>query len=294
MRLGAHCYTAGNVEKLEPLCETLDKHGLSAIALPYGFWEWDDDTCIAYGEKARELGIIVGEAGFWENMIDPDEEALARRIETVRTMLKKADLIGMGCVVTLVGSRSADGAALGVSAFNFSDECKAAYREVCLRIVDGLDLKKARYCTEPWFTCFYHDPDTIREFLDSVGDPRVGLHLDQMNMVSYDNFFDTTSLIERTFELLRDQVASVHAKDIAWDTGHLGLKWDEVYVGDGVMDYDTYLKNLDTLDPDIPVFTEHFRSEEEFAIAIQRLHQAADKAGVRFLRRGESSTDPDV
>ena len=202
-------------------------------------------------------------------------------------MLRKADCLGVGCVDTLVGSRDGAAGPLSPHPFNFSDDCRRLFREVCLRIVDGLDLETTRYATEPWFNSFYYRPEDIRQFIDSVGDPRVAFHLDQMNLVGRDTYFSTTELIERTFELLRPHVVSVHAKDIRWDHTHIGFKLDEVYVGDGVMDYDTYLRRLDTLDPDMPVYTEHFATVDEFAIAIERLHQAAKKAGVKFLARSD-------
>jgi len=190
-------------------------------------------------------------------------------------------------VVTLVGSRDVQGGSLSPHPYNFTDEAKGEYRDICLRIVDGLDLKKTRYATEPWCNTFYYQPEDILAFLESVADSRVGLHLDQMNLVSQANYFHTTELINRTFHLLATYVVSVHAKDIRWDPRHMFLKLDEVYVGDGVLDYDTFLRRLSSLDADMPVYTEHFRTEEEYITAINRLHQVAKKAGVQFLKRGE-------
>ena len=63
------------------------------------------------------------------------------------------------------------------------------------------------------------------------------------------------------------------------------LKWDEVYIGDGVMDYETYLKRLSELPPDTPCYCEHLREERDYALNFARLHRLADKTGVRFLRR---------
>ena len=51
MRLGGHIYKANKIEELEPLCEKLDELGLSAIPAPAGFWKWEDDDCIAFGES---------------------------------------------------------------------------------------------------------------------------------------------------------------------------------------------------------------------------------------------------
>ena len=289
MRLGGlgGYFAASATQELEPLCEILDKHGLSAIRAPDQFWEWSDEECYEFGEKARSLGIVVGEDNVKTNFLDPDEEAVAARIQRLRLMLCKADIMGVGCIATVVGSRDAQSGPFGPHPYNFTDEAKSQYREVCLRIVDGLDLKKTCYVIEPWWNTFFYRPEDILAFLESVGDPRVRLHLDQMNLVSQMNYFHTTELINRTFDLLADYVVSVHAKDVRWDPGYMFIKLDEVFVGDGVLDYDTFLPRVDSLKPDMPVYSEHFRTKEEYITAVGRLHQAAEKAGVRFLRRGE-------
>jgi sugar phosphate isomerase/epimerase len=63
------------------------------------------------------------------------------------------------------------------------------------------------------------------------------------------------------------------------------LKWDEVYIGDGVMDYDTYLRQLAQLPADIPCYCEHLPEERDYALSFARLHRLAAKAGTAFVRR---------
>jgi sugar phosphate isomerase/epimerase len=85
--------------------------------------------------------------------------------------------------------------------------------------------------------------------------------------------------------MLADTVASVHLKDIRCDSGHMFLKWDEVYIGDGEMDYETFLKHLANLAPDTPCYCEHMQEERDYALCFARLHHLAEKAGTQFLRR---------
>jgi hypothetical protein len=63
------------------------------------------------------------------------------------------------------------------------------------------------------------------------------------------------------------------------------LKYDEVAIGDGVMDYDTYLKKISGLDPDMTCYLEHMAEEKDYAMSIARLHSMADSLGLRFRRR---------
>ena len=285
MRLGGW-YGAGSIDELQSLCEKLDAHGLSAIGAP-GLDAKSDDECAAFGEAATSLGIVIGETGMWRNLMTDDADLRRERVKLARTMLAKADIMGCHCVVSLVGTKDPSDHPLAPHPHMHTEAAKAEFREIVLRILDGLDLKRTRYVIEPWHNAFFYQPEDIRQFIDSVGHPAFGLHLDQMNMVSQESFYDTAGLIDRTFGLLADKVASVHLKDIRCDYGHMFLKWDEVDIGDGVMDYDTYLRRLAQLPPDTPCFCEHMPEEADYVRNFARLHERAARAGTRFLRREE-------
>jgi len=287
MRLGGHGYVAQTVAELEPLCEKLDTHGLSTVTAPWKLAEMTVDQAAEFGDRARRLGIVIGEAGMWGNLLTDNPELRGQRIEQTRRMLRHADAMGCHCIVTLVGTKHPGDHPLAMHRDNYGDACRREFREIVLRILDGLDLRRTNYVIEPWHNTFFYQPEDIRAFIDAVGHPALGLHLDQMNLVSQVNFYRTTELINATFDLLADKVAAVHLKDIQHDPGHMFLKWDEVRIGEGVMDYDTYLKRLAKLPADIPCYCEHFVNEEDYAICFARLHQIADRAGVCFLRRGE-------
>ena len=286
MKLGGFFGTQ-SIDGLEALAEKLDVHGLAAINPPGNMDELSLDQCAEFGEKARSLGMVVGETGVWSNLMIDNADEQTKRIQMVRDMLPKADAMGCHCVVTLVGTKDPSDHSLAMHPFMKTAGARKEFREVVLRILDGFDLKTVCYGIEPWHNTFFFQPEDIREFIDSVDHPSFGLHLDQMNMVDMAHFYDTTTLINKTFDLLADKVASVHLKDIQEDYTHMFLKLDEVYIGDGVMDYDTYLKRLAELPAETPCYLEHMAEEAEYALCFARLHRLADKAGVKFLGRGD-------
>lgn len=287
MRLGGF-YGAETVDELAPLCEALDRHGLSAIRAPERIGEMSDEECAGYGERARSLGLVVGETGMWENLMTGDVDLRARRIERVRLLLRKADVMGCRCVVSLVGSRHSSDSPVAPHAYMVTAEARREFRDVVLMILDGLELALTTYAIEPWCNTFFYEPNDVAAFLESVDHPALRLHLDQMNMISQSSYYDTTSLIERTFALLGDRIVAAHLKDLRWDYDHYMLKWDEVLVGDGVLDHETLLRHLAALAPDIPAFCEHLATEAEYASNFARLHERAERAGVRFLPRVEA------
>lgn len=147
----------------------------------------------------------------------------------------------------------------------FTDQCKAEFREVVLGILDAVDLNTTHYVVKPWSNTFFYRPQTIREFIACVGHPRFGVHLDPASMINHDSFFKTTELIHVAFDLLADSAWSVHPKDIRWDFTHTFMKWDEVQVGEGVMDIDTLIKQAALLPDDTPCFCDNLATEEEYA-----------------------------
>lgn len=280
MRLGG-CFSAERAADLDGLCEVLDRHGLSAIPAPNRLAEMADDECVGFGARARALGLVIGETGMWENLMTADPDRRAARIERVRTLLRKAELMGCGCVISLVGSGHPSDSMLAPDLAMLTPVGAAAFREVVLRILDGLELERTVYAIEPWRTSFFYQPEDIRAFLDDVGHPRVRLHLDLVNMVSRRSYFDTAGLAQRTVALLSDRIAGAHLKDLRWIHEHMQIRWDEVMVGDGVMDLEAYLGALATLDPDLPCFCEHLATEAAYAESFARLHAAAERIGAR-------------
>jgi sugar phosphate isomerase/epimerase len=228
---------------------------------------------------------VVGEAIPGVNLMTRDLEARGQRIESLRGWLLKANRMGCRSVVVLVGSVDASDRIAVPHPYMFSDECRAEFREVVLRVLDGLELDVTRLLVEPWNTTFFYRPRDVLSFLESVDDSRLGVHLDQMNMVDQDTFYRSTELIDETFDLLAAHAGSVHFKDIAWDSTHMFLKFDEVLIGDGVLDYERYLTRLFALDRELTCYCEHLRDEGEYAINFERLHRLAGELGFSFHRR---------
>lgn len=285
MRLGCVYLAPQTVAELDQMAETFDVYGLSAIIAPKKFGEFTEDEAHAFGARAKAMGLVIGESGLWENFLTDDADLRADRIARFRRLLRNCEIAGVRSANTLVGTKDPSDRPLFPHAYNFTRECRAEFREVVLRILDGLDLKTVKYGIEPWYTTFFYQPEDIKEFILSVGHPRFGLHMDQGNMISHASFYDTTTMIEKTFALLKDDVVSVHIKDIQWEGQHFGLRWNEVPIGEGTMDIASYLRKLSTLDADMACYLEHFYDERDYALGFARLHHIARGAQVSFLPR---------
>lgn len=285
MRLGGSIFEAHTPGDLDGLVETFDTYGLSAVTGPWGYDEMSDDEVAAFGERAAELGMMIGESHSRPNLLVRDAEERQRRIERLRTGLRKAEIMGSHSVCILVGTAGPEDHLAAPHPFNYTDQARSEFRETLLRALDGVELKKTTLLIEPWTNTFFYQPEAIREFLDSVGHPKVGIHLDLMNMVDQYHYYRTTELINKTFDLLGQYIGAVHFKDLRWDWEYMFLKFDEVPIGDGIIDYATYVGRVAELGRDVPCFVEHFPTEGEFAISFARLHRLAAQAGASFRPR---------
>lgn len=286
MRLGGTIFRPETVGELDSIVEALDTYGLSTIVGPRRVGEMSDREAVEFGDRAEQLDVVIGETHFLENLMTRDRTTRAERVERLRVRLRKSDLMRSRGVIGFAGSASPVDYIGAPDRHNFTDEFKAELREVVLEVLDGLDLGVTKLWFEANPNTFFYGPAEIAEFVRSVGHPLFGVHLDQMNMVSQANYFHTTELIDTTFELLGSHIGGAHLKDVSWDWEYgLLLKFDEVLIGDGALDYPTLIGHLAKLDPDLPCICEHLQTEAEYAVNFSRLHALAEAAGSPFVKR---------
>ncbi|MGF1453374.1 MAG: sugar phosphate isomerase/epimerase family protein [Opitutales bacterium] len=292
MRLGCvpPLFNAATIEELDSLIDRLDAHGLSAICAPGKIHTWPNDACSAYGEKARGLGLEIGEVGMWENLMHPDEEVRERNIQRMREVLGKADQMGVSNAVSLVGSRDPSGSPLAPAAENFTSAFREAFREVVLRVLDGLELRHTRYLLETWPNTGLCEPEALKALVEDVGHPAFGLHFDPCNFHLREWVFRSTERIEGLFREIGHLCHSVHFKDVHWDGSRVQwlVKLDEVRIGEGTMDYPTLLRKIEDHFPvDVCCYCEHLATEADYIYNFEQLHRLAAAQGLRFKRRGE-------
>ena len=275
MRLGGVALAPQSVAEIEAFCDKADAHGISAVVAPKTIGTMSEDECIAFGQAAKKAGLVIGETGFWENLITQDKELRADRMRRLKSTLRNADLMGCRSVAILTGTRHESDKAFAAHPYMFTDACKAEVRDIVLEALDGFESKTTRLGLEPYALAF----------IDSVGHPLFGIHLDQANMIGHADFYRTTDLIDRTFEMLAPHMVSVHLKDLDWPVSPLGIQWREVDFEEGVMDFDRYFARIATLDPDICCFCEHFATEDEYFRNFERAHAIAARGGLEFIRR---------
>ena len=283
MRLGCNWRQFDSVDDIDEAAEYLSTYNVGTIGAPDDLADWSVSAARSFGTAVRDRGLTIGEAGYWENLMTSNERIRQQRIAEVRDLLQKADEMRVDCVVTLVGSMG-DGAAGKPHPDNYGDVANERARKTVQQILDGIHLNHTTFALEPWFNSFFHRAPNVRQFLDSIDDDRLGVHMDAMNMLCVGTVYRSTEAIDEMFALLGDDVAAVHAKDIRMEADEPVVALRECPPGKGAMNYDHYLTALDRLDDDIPVFTEHWTEDAIYEETLQFLSNRASALDVTVVR----------
>lgn len=229
--------------------------------------------------------VLIAEVGAWCNLIGPDEAERNRNLNYVCERLALADEIGARCCIDFIGSvapnlpnelpHAPHPANLDESGF---DLCVETIR----RIIDNVKPKRAKFCLEFMQWVLPDSPETCLHLIHAVDRPEFAAHIDPVNIIlTPRQYFNNSELIGRCFELLGPWIVSCHAKDITL-RNQLALHFDEVRVGLGNLNYETYLTELDKLPGDVPLLLEHLTRSEDYAAARDHLIRVGSEVGVQF------------
>ena len=149
-------------------------------------------------------------------------------------------------------------------------------------ILDRVKPRRARFALEMMQYALPDSVDGYVELIRAVDRPAFAAHLDPVNLVMTPRvYFDTGRLIRECFEKLGPYIVSCHAKDITL-RHQAALHFDEVMIGDGALDYPTYLQALQALGTNVPLMLEHLEGNE-YAVARDRLVAIGQQAGAPIL-----------
>ena len=237
-----------------------------------------DDVIAAYRDAADTADIVIAEVGAWSNPISPDDDVRRAAIEKCEERLALADRIGAKCCVNVAGSRGEQWA--GPDAADLTDETFDLIVESVRAIIDAVKPVRTFYTLEtmPWLY-----PDSVDSYVrlfDAIDRPQFAVHFDPVNLVnSVRRYFNNAALIREAFDKLGPHIKSCHAKDTLL-RGGLSVHLDEVRPGMGALDYETFLTELNKLDPDTPLLIEHLASPVEYVLAAAHIRGVAKRAGI--------------
>ena len=275
MRLGGPLFD--DCSSPELWLKAMQKAGYTAAYCPVDE-SGSDEAMGEFYHAACEADIVMAEVGAWGNPMSPDEKTRNEAIALCQRRLALADRVGAKCCVNISGSRGEPWD--GPHPTNLTDETFDLIVETTRGIIDAVQPERAFFTLEtmPWMY-----PDSTESYvrlLEAMDRPQFAVHFDPVNLIcSPQRYYTSGELIREFCAELGPHIKSCHAKDILLDT-KLTVHLDEVRPGTGGLDYATYLRELDKLDPDLPLMLEHLPSREEYDLAAAHVRKVAEEVGV--------------
>ncbi|HUE76121.1 MAG TPA: sugar phosphate isomerase/epimerase [Chloroflexota bacterium] len=283
MRLGVCggiCPT--NMDEITPdLCNTVKQLGYSGI-----FTRFRDndphtttrDQCQRARDILAENGVELYQAtGYWQCLIHPDEGQRGDAVKTLRAGLRIAGWLGARSIDTGPGSLNPRG-----PWFPHPENWSATSRRQLIRSLreSAGEAEDANVYLglEAHQLVTLSTPEITRDILDAVDSHWVRCDLDPANWITLETAFDTTSAINHMFDVLDGHIVSGHAKDSSIQD-RLTIHIDAGCPGTGNLDFATYFRRMEQLDPSYPLIVEG-ASFEQWPEASKYLHGVAHQAGV--------------
>lgn len=275
MRIGGPIF--GEIANPDSWAEAVKNHGYSAAYCPVNS-ESDEATIDAYVEAAKKADIVIAEVGAWSNPISVDNVEREAALEKCRVQLALADRVGANCCVNISGSRGPKWD--GPHPNNLTDDTFDLIVESVRSIIDDVKPTRTFYTLEmmPW--AYPEGADSYLRLIKAIDRVQCAVHLDPVNIINgIERYYRSGDLIRDCFAKLGAHIKSCHAKDISL-ADNLTVHLDETRPGLGGLDYGTYLRELDQLDPDIPLMLEHLPSADEYALGAEYIRLVAAEVGV--------------
>src|SRR5262249_47603031 len=153
------------------LIPVLDKYSLATIPAPERIEQMTLDEAVDFGQQATALGLVIGESLLGRNLMAADLHRRAEHMQRARHRLALASAMGCRAVLTGVGAVDPSGLSRAPPPSMFPRDCRREFREVLLRIVDGVESANPKLLVEPTNRTFFYQPEDIADFLATVDHP---------------------------------------------------------------------------------------------------------------------------
>jgi len=275
MRLGGRVY--GDVSTPEKWIAAVKAKGFRAALCPLAA-DADDASVRDYASAARAADIVIAETGAWSNPLVSNDAERAAAFEKCTSQLALAERVGARCCVNIAGSRGAKWD--GPDEKNLTGETFDMIVEVVRTIIDTVKPARTFYTLEPMPWIYPDSAESYERLLKAIDRERFAVHFDPVNLVSsVARYYDTAGLVRDFVARLGPRIKSVHAKDIIL-RDELTTHLDEVRPGLGGFDYPAFLREIDKLDPDMPLLLEHLPNEAEYDAAAAHVRGVAEREGI--------------
>lgn len=282
IRLGG--YLGYGKEVIADTVKKLRDNGYAGAVTSLEPWNTVKDSELSEVRAAlKQHDVVVFEVGGYTNMLDPDPATRQNNLKHLAMCIETADRIGCPMVGTISGSLDPKNS-FNVHPENWTEKTWKVLVDGVKQVLRDTSGCKAALGMEAQVTTNIDGPKAHKRLMDDVGDKRCAVNLDPVNMISLDNYYHTTELLNECFDLLGEQILGAHSKDTYIWPDKQTVHVQEVCSGRGVMDYETYLVRLSRMKWPRTLLPEHVPTDQLLE-AKAYIERVATKVGVKIYGR---------
>ena len=204
--------------------------------------------------KARKMTIATVSGTF--NMIHPDIHIREDGLRRLREIASVCDRLGTSVITLCTGTSDRQ----SMWRRHPDNDLPEAWSDLLISMREAVKTAEEYDVTlafEPEVSNVVDSAIKGRRLLDEIASPNLKVVMDPANIFHKGELPRMKEMIDEAFDLLGDDIAVGHAKDLDHD-GEAGHK----AAGKGLLDYDQYLSLLSELERDVPLIL-HGLSEAE-------------------------------
>ncbi len=203
-----------------------------------------------YKQAYAEADIVLAEYGaYCINILDTNPTLRQQNIDEICRRLAYADEMDARCCV-IHGGTVETGDWGNANPLNMSERSFAETVTIVQGILDRVNPTSTKLVMETESYLLPDSPQIYVRLIEAIDRPGFAVHLDPINITSSPwRFYNNARFIKECFALLGPLIVSCHAKDMNMPPKHATVRIDETFVGDGVLDYTTYLTEIEKLSP---------------------------------------------
>ena len=248
------------------------------------------DDPVAVGEREverlkrlfEEAGLLIGQTNgrYGGALVSPDEGERTYAVEFVKRMCGLTRRLGAPNTYLRPGSLNPQGAWLPHPG-NRTEEVFDRLVDSARRICGAAEDEGVRVAVEGGAVSPLYSARRVRDFVDAVGMPALGFNQDPVNFVSsLDDALEMPRFLGEFFDLLGDVTIGAHTKDFRV-MEQLLVGFEEVEIGLGMLDHETFLRGMQRVCPDAHVLIEHL-PPDRYAAAAAQYREIAARAGIKW------------
>jgi sugar phosphate isomerase/epimerase len=253
-----------------------------------------DAQCRRVRSILADYGLTMVQAiGHRPPLIHPDESIRRRGVAVLREAIRIAAALGSlschtgpGSLAQLSASESAWDGAWDPHGDNWDPICRDQLVESLKEVAPAAEEHGVVLGMEGHVLVTLDSAETMRDVLDEVGSPSVRCDLDPVNWLTLRTVFRNGPAIDHMCDVLGARIFNAHAKDVIVQK-RLVTHIDECPAGQGILDYATFMRRVETLDGAPPgsrfLVVEH-AEVEEFPAVKAFLDRKATELGIAISR----------